>query len=218
MNEIDKKEEILEEAFAQFSDRGIADTKIDNIAAVLKVSKKTIYSHFKSKIELLEEACKWKLRSISSKAQSVVDQDIPLVNKLILYLEIISENVTDISLKMSQEILSDRERLMNIINEYLKGAVYGRFQSLIKQGKEEGRINESADINATLVIYWETLSTFLFARPERHIPEEFKLTKPIYQLLGDQMVNFFRGLLNEKGIKEFDDLLTNHPRLHKLFG
>lgn len=218
MNEIEKKEEILAEAFAQFSDRGIGETKIDDIAAVLKVSKKTIYSFFKSKLQLLEEACQWKLRVISAKAQEVVDSDTCIISKFMMYLEIIAEDVNDISLKMTNDILEDKDRLMNIVNEYLKGAVYGRFSSLIDQGRREGKISESADPSATLVTYWETLSNFLFARSDRHIPEEYRIKKPIYQLLGDQLVNFFRGLLNEDGIKDFDQRLAKHPRLSQLFG
>ncbi len=213
----ERKTEILREAFAQFSDKGVSNTKIDDIALSLKISKKTLYFLFKSKFELVEEACHWKLNDISEKAQQVVDLDTTLVNKLIKYLEIILENVTDISVKMTEEVLMDKERVMNIVNEYLKGAVYSRFARLIDQGKEEGIIKCNADSETALVIYWETLSSFLFARPTRHIPDEFKLTKPIYQLLGDQMVNFFRGLLNEQGTKEFDRQLQSHPQLSKLF-
>ncbi|MEP1095522.1 MAG: TetR/AcrR family transcriptional regulator [Cyclobacteriaceae bacterium] len=218
MNEIEKKEEILEEAFAQFSERGIGETKIDDIAAALKVSKKTIYAHFKSKIELLEEACRWKLTVISSKAQKVVETDTCIISKFIMYLEIIVNDVNDISVKMTNGVLEDRERLMKIVNDYLKGAVYERFSFLMEQGKSEGKINIATDPAASLIIYWETLSTFLFARPDRHIPEEFRIKKPIYQLFGDQMVNFFRGLLNEEGIRDFDNRLSNHPRLNQLFG
>ncbi|MEP5612763.1 MAG: TetR/AcrR family transcriptional regulator [Cyclobacteriaceae bacterium] len=218
MNEIEKKEEILEEAFAQFSDRGIGETKIDDIAAALKVSKKTIYSHFKSKMEVLEEACKWKLSVISAKAQKVVETDTCIISKFIMYLEIIANDVNDISPKMTNEVLEDRESLMRIVNEYLKGAVYGRFSSLMEQGKKEGKISVSTDPSASLIIYWETLSTFLFGRSDRHIPKEFRVKKPIYQLLGDQMVNFFRGLLNEDGIRDFDNRLSDHPRLSQLFG
>jgi len=215
---IEKKAKILEEAYAQFSDKGIGDTKIDDIAAALKVSKKTIYSHFKSKIELLEEACKWKLAMISGKAQEVVDTDTCIISKFVMYLEIVANDVNDVSVKMTNVVLEDRERLMKIVNEYLKGAVYGRFSSLMEQGKNEGKINVSMDLAASLIIYWETLSTFLFARSHHHIPEEFRIKKPIYQLLGNKMVNFFRGLLNEEGIRDFDSRLSNHPRLNQLFG
>ena len=217
-NQPTKKERILAEAFAQFSENGISETKLDDIATALRISKKTIYRFFSSKIELVEEACKWKLSRIANKAQGIVDRDTALVTKFIMYLEVIVEDVTDISIKMAEDVLENRERVMNIVNDYLKGAVYNRFSRLIEQGKKEQRISCTTDPNATLVIYWETLSTFLFARPNRHIPEEFKVNKPVYQLLGDQLVNFFRGLLNEEGIKEFDREIQRHPRLSKHFG
>jgi AcrR family transcriptional regulator len=213
-----KKEAILAEAFNQFSEQGVAATKIDDIARVLKVSKKTIYSHFKTKVDLLADSCNWKLHAISVKAQQIVDQPVTVVEKFILYLELIANDVNGISLQMTRDVLKDSNRLMEVVNDYLKKAVYERFSSMMEQGREEGVISSSADIDASLVIYWETLSSFLYSRSGRHIPKEYKTDKALYKLLEDQLSIFFRGLLNEKGIKEFDRQLANHSKLNKLFG
>lgn len=213
----ERKHIILKEAFKQFSEKGVHATKVDDIASSASVSKKSIYSLFQSKQKLLEEACRWKLSGISGKAQEVVGLDVNLIEKFIKYLEIVVEDVTDISIKMTEEVLEDRDQVIEIVNEYLKGAVYMRFSKLIEQGKAEKWINEETDVAANLIIYWETLSTFLFGRSGRHIPEEFQIKKPVYILFGDQMVNFFRGLLNEQGIRAFNQRLKEHADLSVIF-
>lgn len=52
-----KRERILEEAMARFYARGFTATTLDDIAAGLGVTKPFIYSHFRSKTELLAALC-----------------------------------------------------------------------------------------------------------------------------------------------------------------
>jgi hypothetical protein len=53
-----KRERILEEAVRLFYERGFSGTTLDDIAAALGVTKPFIYTHFRSKVELLEAACR----------------------------------------------------------------------------------------------------------------------------------------------------------------
>lgn len=52
-----KRERILEEAVALFYARGFIATTLDDIAAELGVTKPFIYTHFRSKTELLAAVC-----------------------------------------------------------------------------------------------------------------------------------------------------------------
>jgi AcrR family transcriptional regulator len=53
-----KRERILEEAVKLFYERGFSGTTLDDIATVLGVTKPFIYTHFRSKVELLEAICR----------------------------------------------------------------------------------------------------------------------------------------------------------------
>ena len=53
-----KRERILEEAVKLFYARGFTATTLDDIAAELGVTKPFIYTHFRSKVELLAALCK----------------------------------------------------------------------------------------------------------------------------------------------------------------
>ena len=53
-----KRERIIEEAVKLFYVRGFTGTTLDDIAAELGVTKPFIYTHFRSKVELLAALCK----------------------------------------------------------------------------------------------------------------------------------------------------------------
>ena len=53
-----KRERILEEAVKLFYERGFSGTTLDDIAGKLGVTKPFIYTHFRSKVELLESICR----------------------------------------------------------------------------------------------------------------------------------------------------------------
>lgn len=52
-----KRERILEEAVKLFYERGFSGTTLDDIAGKLGVTKPFIYTHFRSKVELLAALC-----------------------------------------------------------------------------------------------------------------------------------------------------------------
>jgi len=53
-----KRERILEEAVKLFYERGFTGTTLDDIATELGVTKPFIYTHFRSKVQLLEAICR----------------------------------------------------------------------------------------------------------------------------------------------------------------
>lgn len=53
-----KRERIIEEAVKLFYERGFNGTTLDDIAAELGVTKPFIYTHFRSKVDLLAALCK----------------------------------------------------------------------------------------------------------------------------------------------------------------
>jgi AcrR family transcriptional regulator len=53
-----KRERILAEAVKLFYERGFSGTTLDDIAVELGVTKPFIYTHFRSKVELLEAICR----------------------------------------------------------------------------------------------------------------------------------------------------------------
>lgn len=77
-----KRERILEEAVKLFYERGFSGTTLDDIAGKLGVTKPFIYTHFRSKVELLEAVCRPTIEmSLNAIAQSA-RQDGPVADRL----------------------------------------------------------------------------------------------------------------------------------------
>jgi AcrR family transcriptional regulator len=213
---LDNRERILSEAYRQFSTIGISATKVQDIAEALKMSKKTIYLLFRSKEEIVLQTGLWKLELIALKAQKVVEMQQPIANKLINYVECIYVNLEDVSLPIISNFVAKRGKVDSMMNDYLQAAVFGRFNTLFEQAKKENRLQSNSDPNSSLMMYWGMLSTFLFANPLKLFPKK-DINIPINQMVCGQLINFFRGFLNDIGIKEFDHELKSHPILSSVF-
>jgi AcrR family transcriptional regulator len=70
-----KKERILEEAVKLFYERGFSGTTLDDIAGKLGVTKPFIYTHFRSKVELLEAICRPTIEMSLEAISTAVQQD-----------------------------------------------------------------------------------------------------------------------------------------------
>ena len=66
------RELILRTALEQFTKRGIKDVKMDDIASILSISKRTIYELFNDKEQLLLEALKLHNEIILSEGKQIV--------------------------------------------------------------------------------------------------------------------------------------------------
>ena len=67
-----KREQILEAAFKAFTSTGIKDVKMEDIAASLKISKKTLYDFFKGKKELVVQSLEYKLPQLLEKDAKII--------------------------------------------------------------------------------------------------------------------------------------------------
>lgn len=213
---LDKKKEILAEAYRQFLVKGIADTRIDDIAKEIKISKKTIYSCFRSKEDLFIEMVFTVVNDLECKVQEVIEQDAPIIEKLTNYVEVLYTATDQLTLKTVGDSVATREKAKERMQKYLKEAVFSRMEKLLDQAKVENRLKENANRDSILMMYWEAVSFFVFTRPLKDLPQEFQ-EKPINELLANQLVSMYRGFLNETGINELDQQLKVHPVLCEVF-
>lgn len=213
---LDKRERILAAAYAHFSTKGYSGTTINDIAKSLKMSKKTIYFQFRNKEELFIAVGKMKLEGIISLSEKIISSDKDFINKLIDYLQMMHEYVRHMSIEVLRDVFNDNSILTKIISDHIHGAVFDRFSVLLKQGYEEKMIDDRVDPMVSLMMYKETLSSFLFGKPADY--SSVKLEKEFHVLLSKQLRSFFRGLLSKEGTRQFDELYDNLPHLTKAYG
>jgi AcrR family transcriptional regulator len=102
-----KRERILEEAVKLFYERGFSGTTLDDIAGKLGVTKPFIYTHFRSKVELLEAVCRptieMSLAAISNAASEPGSPAERLHNGVANFTKVILQRQANIAVYFREE-------------------------------------------------------------------------------------------------------------------
>lgn len=129
-----KRERILEEAVKLFYERGFSGTTLDDIAGKLGVTKPFIYTHFRSKVELLEAICRptieMSLEAIANAAQRPGTAAERLFTGVVDFSKVVLQRQGNIAVyfreekNLSEAGLADinvlRKRFDRVLSELLK--------------------------------------------------------------------------------------------------
>lgn len=77
---------ILEAACLEFSEKGFAGARIEEIARKAGIGKSTVYEYFPSKLDLLEGAASWMFGRIVGDITAIMQSTLPFANKIREYL------------------------------------------------------------------------------------------------------------------------------------
>jgi TetR/AcrR family transcriptional regulator, cholesterol catabolism regulator len=137
-----KRERILEEAVKLFYERGFSGTTLDDIAGKLGVTKPFIYTHFRSKVELLEAICRptieMSLEAIARAAQRPGTPSARLFDGIVDFSKVVLRRQANIAVYFREEkhlseaglaeINTLRKRFDRVLSELLEeGARAGEF-------------------------------------------------------------------------------------------
>ncbi len=92
-----KREKWISACMDFFSEKGIRDVTMDDVAGVLKISKATIYNHFKSKDEMVMTAIAIKLAEIKGYEEFFTDKTLPYIERYHKAMKFYSEKMLTIS-------------------------------------------------------------------------------------------------------------------------
>ncbi len=179
------KERILEIARQKFFSEGFFKTSIDELARSYHISKKTIYSHFKSKDELLTNVVKDFTSKITSSIIEIMESDKNSMEKLIDVLNLVQNSMKQLSLKYIDDIQKHKPKLWNYIENFRKENLERIVHQTIEAGKKEG-LFEDVDPEIVFRVFYGAVRNVL-------IPE-FLITNPIS---------------SEEAVKKTFDILLN---------
>jgi AcrR family transcriptional regulator len=163
-----KRERILEEAVKLFYERGFTGTTLDDIAAELGVTKPFIYTHFRSKTDLLAALCKptieLSLDAVSRAAKSVGSPTSRLHRAIVDFTQVVLSRQANIAIYFREEKNLAPDALAEI------NALRKRFDrvlsSLVSEGIAAGEF-ETGDVKlAALAIGGMISWAYTWHRPE----------------------------------------------------
>lgn len=163
------KERIINGALNQFCQYGVRTVTMDDLAAHIGVSKRTIYENFKDKQVLLMEAVIFYMTNHRALAHQCIDKSENVINGLTeLFLFAVEHNS-----KISPQFFRDIKKYYPEVNEFLcsKNQVrdFGITRLLFNKGIEQGIFRK----NLHLELANETLQMLFNIDSDnfRHLPE-----------------------------------------------
>lgn len=181
------RKRILEEAAKQFLTYGIRNRTMDDIAAALGISKRTVYEKYKNKTELvyscLQELTKnqeEQTKSLIAKSDNVIETISALMHESIKALN-----------SINPVFISDLKKFYPEITETIYKANIRTRQELInrilRKGIEEGIFRKDINIHIVSKLVHEQIN--VISDEKMFPPEEYNFSE-VYKNL---VINFIRG-------------------------
>ena len=136
---MDNKEKILQATIQAFNQKGLKFT-MDDIASILAMSKKTIYTIFKDKNTLFMEMVDYLFDTIKeSESEIIEDNTLSTIEKIRRILGVMPESYKDIDLRQLYMLKDKFPEIYRHVEERLENG-WETTIKLLEQGIEEGVI------------------------------------------------------------------------------
>lgn len=194
---------IFQQAHLLFMQYGLKSVSMDDIAAKIGISKKTIYQFYADKEALVAQVVK----QITSDNQLQCDNDIHNSENAIHEIILAMDQMSKLFETMNPSILFDLQKyyqqafkiFLTHKNEY----VYGKIKQNITRGIKEGLYR--SDLNLEIVSRYRVESIVIAFNPEFQTSVKSNLVS-----IAQELSTFFLyGVVNEKGYKLINKYTKN---------
>ena len=187
---------ITEKALELFAEKGIKDVKMDDIAAELSMSKRTIYEQFADKEQLLLEALKLHNRRMRDEAKVRIRKAKHVLDIVLTLYSLYFQSLKSINIKFFKEL----ERYPNICKR--------NRERNNKNGRKQGLFREDVNFEILLYILRRDLETIFTANMR---DEQNELSKYTPEELGRTLILFYlRGISTTQGQEFIEEYLKTY--------
>ncbi|KOH44111.1 TetR/AcrR family transcriptional regulator [Sunxiuqinia dokdonensis] len=200
----EKKAQILGQVGQLYMRHGIRSVTMDDVAAELGISKKTLYLYFKDKADLVDAVVDaFLMKDEAFHCQE--GQSLNAIDKIFWIRKHISEMLKIVHNNMEYDLKKSYPEVYRKIRAYKRKRIYLDNVAIMDQGKAEGLFREEidSDVMARLVV-----GRFLFVlNPDNEVfSEEEVRDMRLFDLLMDY---HFHGVCTEEGLKYYKQQLNN---------
>lgn len=196
------KEKIIDIAIQQFKHKGIKCVKMDDIAHLLGMSKRTLYLYFPDKEQLLLESIKRGLLSFQTYMKELCERED---NVIVIMFRFFNEQVEELK-SVSPQFFLDLDKYPRVA-KYLaeeQNSRQAHTRKLIQRGLEQGYFRKDINYELVLKMGSDTLISNIF---EKRLYDLFSLQ----EIVSNIVFLFIRGFCTQQGIELLDKLRNNQP-------
>lgn len=188
-----KEEElILTTAREKFMREGFFKTTVDDIASVLRMSKKTIYKYFPSKEILVTKAVELMQQNIKNQIAEIMESNDNAVRKIFRIFQLIGKLLQKLDNRALEDFRLRIPEVWQKIDDFRIKMIQENITKLIEQGKAEGLIiNFPTEI--VMSIYIASINAVI--NPDFVMNNKFSIDE-VKNITIDLMMN---AILTEKG-------------------
>lgn len=138
---------------------GFSKVTMDELAAELGMSKKTLYQHFPGKQALLQEVMNLTMREVSAGATAILDDTtlafIEKLEKLMTFFGGVIPNL--LSKPLLQDIQRKAPHVWRQVEEFRRRQINTKFANLVREGIEKGVFRSDVDHRFVVLIYFNAV-------------------------------------------------------------
>ena len=189
------RQAILDLAYAKFAEHGFKKVSIDEVAAELGISKKTVYKFFPSKEEILGEVVHAKMNSLLGIFEKIQAMKEPSIDKIRAISEVVGTHINEQWQRILTEVRMNAPALFKEIDSIIQERLSLGWQKIFTEGQRTGWIRRDIDpvvfTTAYVGVVRDLMKTDFLAK---HALTESEIPKQIFRM-------FTEGVLTEKGRK-----------------
>lgn len=198
------KEEILHRATELFINLGFKSVTMDDLANKMAISKKTIYSHFKNKTQLVEESTLHMFGIITDGIDLIISLKKNPIEELYEIKRFVMMHLKDEKSSPSYQLQKYYPKLHRTMRNKHFEMMQDCVVDNVKRGIEIGIYRENLNIDFVARIYFSGVTSIkdgdIFPQPKF----------PMTQLMDDYLEYHLRGIVTPEGRKILNTIINSN--------
>jgi AcrR family transcriptional regulator len=192
------RERILNQAELLFLQFGYSKVTMDEIAASVGMSKKTLYKFFPGKEALVKEMITTLKCAIDEHIDSVwANEQMDFMDKLKSVMNFIGKQTSKLHGPLLEDLHKNIPEVWNEIHDFRRDNAVKRFSVFINEGVEKGVFRKDIDRQLIILFYLHAIQGMINPETLSQLPYSAN------QVFDSIIRIIFEGILTEEGRKEY---------------
>jgi AcrR family transcriptional regulator len=192
----EERERILQLTKEEFFQRGFHRVTVDELAAKLGMSKKTIYKYFPTKEDLVRNVVYFIRDQIGREAEAVLLADKPFAPKTVAMLTIVGRIWGTMGRQFPEDMKRYAPDLWAEIQQFRRDRILTKLAGLFRDAKRQGVFREEVNEEIFLLVFQEAIEGIM--NPYVLSEQSFSANDAFRQILHI----LFEGVLTDASRKE----------------
>ncbi|MCS7028805.1 MAG: TetR/AcrR family transcriptional regulator [Bacteroidia bacterium] len=200
---------ILQQSLQLFSQFGIRNISMDDIAKSTGISKKTLYQYVKDKDELILKTFEYELQSAHQITNQIIEQYPNALETLIKITERQANRMKGINPVAVLELQKYHPNVWALMSKYNQEQIIPNVIKILKTGIEQGYFRKELNVQILARLHVEQIR--IMFDPSIFSYTEYELSE-VYYTIQDL---FIRSIVTEKGLKYYEAHYSNLSKINR---